>query len=184
MEKEELIKKYKKYFSYNDEFRVVFEMGGGLNDELRLRQVHNRFKEISEYIFKNDEIWIILILWDIDRDTKGQLKRVGFKEENATKIFKGENEDNLFEREITENDEIYYVNYNKYSFNNIYSLVRAIGGYELGLDCGVNITAYFISFKDNPVLMNLYDDRGMELLSNDLETINKVSENFSDYVLN
>lgn len=188
MEKAEFINAYKRNFVINDELKLKFEMGGKMNGEQRVNQVLQRFEEISNYIFKNKEIWIFLIIWDANGDNKKELVNGGFDETLASNYYYGKVEDGLiikenFYEEAFEEAEILYLKYKHYSFDDIMPLVYSKAGFELGFENTAGIVAYFISFEDQPILLNLYDDRGMELLSHDRETINNISREFSEYVI-
>lgn len=187
MEKEDFINAYKKKFINNDELKLKFEMGGDMDGDKRLNQVIQRFKEISNYVFKDNEVWVLLIIWDANGKNKQELINSGFDISLASSYYDGALDDGLikkqnFYEEAFQDAEILYLKYKHYSFDDIIPLVYSKAGFELGLENTAGIVAYFVSFENQPVLLNLYDDRGMELLSHGRETINKISVEFSEYI--
>ncbi|MDP2385338.1 MAG: hypothetical protein Q8M29_03120 [Bacteroidota bacterium] len=188
MEKQDFIKAYKKQFIAKNKFKIVFEMGALLKGKERVGQVTNRFKEIADFIFEQKELWVLLILWDVERGTKNDLAKCGFEENAATHSYKGKIEDGLlansrFDSQAIKESEIKYLKYEKFSFDKISPIVRAIAGYELGFENSANISAYFLSFEDTAVLLNLYDDRGMELLNDASEFTSEISNKFQRYLM-
>ncbi|WP_445440402.1 DUF3885 domain-containing protein [Dyadobacter frigoris] len=87
------------------------------------------------------------------------------------------------QKEAFDDAEILYIKYENYSLGKIFPLVQMIAGFDLGFKNTINILSYFLSFQNQPLLLNLYDDRGMELLAHDEQLINSVGGKFADYVL-
>src|SRR5690554_236111 len=99
MGKEEFINNYKRNFASNNELKLKFEMGGKMNGEKRVNQVLQRFEEISNYIFKNKEIWVFLIIWDANGENKKELINSGFDKTLASNCYYGKVEDGLIIKE-------------------------------------------------------------------------------------
>lgn len=158
-------KKFHKSFSDDNQYKIVFNMSDYLKDEeSRVKKVIQRFKSISQEIFHDSDIWVALVIWNQSIETAKDLKACGFKIEDVTSVFKGNINDNIFNFEDYEDSEIIYLYYDKFDFAKLKPLVRAIAGFELAVKPSASITAYFLNFqKDRDVLLNLYDDRGMEL---------------------
>lgn len=187
MEKIEFINAYKRSFVTNTELKVRFEMGKNEKGNKRVRQVLERFKEISEFIFQDEEIWVLLVIWDANGQNKKELLNSGFDETQASEYYHGHIGDGLIRKELFSDDafddaEILYLKYQNYSFSKIRPIVYSKAAFELGFKNTAGIVAYFMSFKDKPILLNLYDDRGMEVLSHDNNIISAVERKFSKYI--
>lgn len=183
----EFIDSYKRSFGNNSELKLTFEMGGDEDGIKRVNQVVQRFKEISDYIFKDKEVWVLLIIWDANGSNKKELLSSGFNINNATSYFHGDLNDGLINKENFYEDalneaEILYIKYDLYQFECIFPLVYSKAGFELGIDNTAGIVSYFITFENPPILLNVYDDRGMELLTHDKKVINDVGTKFSKYL--
>lgn len=186
--KAEFIENYKKHFRNNDELQIVFNMGERRRGKARLNQVQNRFREISSDVFKDGEIWVLLVIWNASEDNKNTLINGGFDIDLASNFYIGQIQDDLIEKdnfceEAFDDAEILYIRYENYSFDMIFPLVHMLAGFDLGVQDTINILAYFISFRNQPVFLNLYDDRGMELLSHDGQLMDSVGGKFAGYVL-
>ncbi|KAA0991033.1 DUF3885 domain-containing protein [Dyadobacter aurulentus] len=189
MNKQEFIRDYKKLFSQNNEFKIRFEMGGNIRSKKkRVKQVLTRFEEISNVVFMKKEIWVLLIIWDFKMDNNEKLIRLGFDIDLAKNYYFGKVNDGLiemkyFDQEVLDEAEILYLEYGSYSFRDILPLVHSSAGFDLAMENTAGLSAYYISFSKEPVLLNLYDDRGMELLSHDKKLIDSISRKFSHYLL-
>lgn len=181
----ELKKIFHKNFTNGIEHKIVFEMSGNIKDEnLRVKNVIQRFKEISEAVFINKDIWIALIMWNNSMGTYKDLQDCKFKTDEATLLLEGDINDKIFHFDDYEDCKIIYLYYNKYDFAKVEPLVTAIAGFELGVEPSANVNAYFLNFQeDNAVLLNLYDDRGMELITTNLEFRQKILKQFRRYKL-
>lgn len=85
--KVEFIDNYRKHFRNNDEWQIVFNMGETRRRKARLNQVYKRFKEISNEVFKDGEIWILLVIWDASEDNKNILINGGFDINLASRFY-------------------------------------------------------------------------------------------------
>lgn len=191
MGKIDFINLYKQFFSKNNELKLRFEMGGKLKSKKRITQVLKRFEEISSYIFDNKEVWILLIIWDSKGNNKKELLNSGFEKSLslADEYYTGKLRDEVidihnFNIEAFEDAEILYIKYKIYNFNAIFPIVYSKAGFELGANNTAGIVAYFISFSDEqPILLNLYDDRGMELLTTKQTLVNLIHNKFDEYII-
>ena len=184
----EFLIKFHNSFNIGHTFKIVFAMAGDIkNDNLRVQKVIQRFKDISKEIFRDKDIWIALILWNIERATVKELEVCGFNFENADFKFEGSKYDSVFVGDNFENfqdSQILYLYYNRFDFLKLKGLVKAIAGFELGVEPSANITCYFLNFETgNEVLLNLYDDRGMEFLTTNEGLQEKVLKKFKNYIL-
>ena len=192
MDKADFIKAYTTQFDVNAEFQAFFEMGGILDGRKRVRQVVDRFKEIADFVFHDKEVWVLLSIWGVKSGAKEDLEKCGFKMESSTEHWEGKLEDGLidtskFAEEALEDKEfleelgIRYLKYEKYSFDAIRPLIQAIAGHELGLKRSANVTAYFLTFEGSHTMLNLYDDRDVELLSDNEVYVEQISREFNRY---
>jgi hypothetical protein len=187
MSKSEFINAFKLSFVSDTEFKVTFEMGQNAKGQKRVNQVLERFENISKFVFQNDEIWVLLIIWDAKGENKKDFLNIGFDKSIATECYNGKIKDALIKKEqfydkAIANAEIFYLKYNTYLFDKVMPLVYSKAAFELGFQNTASIVAYFISFKNQPILLNLYDDRGMEILSNDKEIISNLEKKFYRYI--
>lgn len=188
MTRSEFLSAYKRVFVDDNELRIGFKMGENLRGKKRIDQVVKRFEEISNAVFGGDEIWVLLIIWDANGENKKKLIDIGFDINLASNYAYGKIDDGVivkekFAEDAFEDAKILYIKYDQYSFNYILPLVYSKTGFELAFENTAQITAYFMSFSKHPVLLNLYDDRGMELLSHDKEVIDSVAKKFSKYII-
>lgn len=189
MNKAEFIKNYKAQFTKNKVFQLKFEMGGSIKIKIkRVAQVLNRFEEVSNTIFLNEEIWVLLIIWDAKKSSISKLFSEEFTTNNPKKYYKGEINDGLietnnFDQGAFDEAEIFYLQYSQYSFDKVIKLVYSSAGFDLAIENTIGITAHYVSFKREPILLNIYDDRGMELLSPDKNIVDSIGEKFSQYLL-
>lgn len=188
MTKLEFIDAYRDLFAGNSELKVRFKMGEDMRGAKRLNQVLRRFEDISDFVFRDKEIWVFLIVWNANEENAKKLLKEMSGEQGATSYYHGKIDDGLvdkerYDEEAFEDAEIVYLKYDHYSINLILPIVYSKAGYDLGMEDTTGILAYFLCFEDHPILLNLYDDRGMELLSHDKNTINSVCEKFRDYVI-
>ncbi|MEE1899176.1 hypothetical protein V1389_12555 [Flavobacterium rakeshii] len=180
---EYFINNYKKFFSGDNTYKIVFKLNDYLEDNTEnFLHVVNKFKEISEYVLANKEVYLLLMKWD-KTQTSQDIKSSGFNEDEADSKFKLEDYKEMINPFLEEEDELICLNYNNYDFSAIKKLAEGIAGFELGIESGLNISIYFISFDDYPVLLNMYDDRGMEVLLEDEKAYNEIKLKFSKYLL-
>lgn len=188
MDNLEFIETYKRVFTKNDERKIRFKMGEKKEGEERVCQVLSRFEEISNYIFNRKEVWVLLIIWDANGENKKELVDAGFNEGKADEYHYGQVSDGLikeenFSSEALLNSEILYLKYNSYSFERVRPLIYSKAGFELGFERTAGIVAYFISFENCPILLNLYDDRGMEVLVENEKVMDEIHNRFVKYII-
>lgn len=177
MNKAVFVKKYRDHFGKKNKYQIVVSMDERFKGKAKVVQVMKRFNQVANIIFSDKEIWVLLIIWDAYRGTMEDLTNCGFKYPEI--YIKGDYDDELlntqlFDKEALKESEFFYLRYSKYAFEQIAPIVCAIAGYELGLERSANISAYFINFDDTPILLNLYDDRGLELVTDSKENFNKI----------
>ncbi|MEA5260822.1 hypothetical protein VB264_23685 [Arcicella aquatica] len=127
----------------------------------------------------NKECWLVLKIWDVPLGTFTQLENAGFEINLSDSIFEDNFNDSIIKENYTQNDKILLINYKKYDFEKIRPVIQCIAAYELGIEPSANINAYLISFDNIYVLINLYDDRGMEVLTHDSVLNKLISDKFN-----
>lgn len=171
-------------FLQKENYKIVFKMGENEDDYKRVEEVENKFRCISEYIFKNSKVWILLFIWEKD-DENILVKDTGIQ--SASIVHKIYNDDSLlsyfpYDTEAMSEAKILLLEYDEFRYNNIENLVKLHAGYELALDNTFNISFYIISmFHQYNTLVNLYDDRGLKLLTDNHNFIRDIKESKFPY---
>jgi hypothetical protein len=178
---------YKKHFNtfkLKEAIQLVFDMGGKIkNEQKRVNQVLERSREIFTELLCQKDLWLRLTIWDYNtKNTLEELTRCGFDFNKATRFFEISDSNDLEYNEQFD-AKTYCLYYEKFNFEDIYPLLSAIASYELALNYSANVTAYFISFCSSPVLINLYDDRGLEVLIKDKYLFKRMYYKFEKYIL-
>lgn len=178
-----------KNFFQKENYKIIFKMGENKDDYKRVSEVMEKFRCISEYIFKNNKVWILLFIWDKE-DLNILLKDVFIQ--SASTIHKIYNNDSFlsyfpYDTEAISEAKIFLLEYDEFRYKNIENLVKLHAGYELALDNTLNISFYIISMSyQYNTLINLYDDRGLELLTdnnNFIEDIKKSKFPYTESVI-
>ena len=152
-----------------DHNRLRVELGEEKEGENRIKQAIERSTNILKYCFKNKEMFLRIVLWN--SDAKIILKDILL------------DVDNTFERDSTNDDEnILYVFMKKYKENIGIFISTLIVHYDLALDPSANITCYFVNF-DTPIIINIYDDRGMDIYSPNLHFMDNLSKTYSNWII-
>jgi hypothetical protein len=152
-----------------NENRLRFELGGEEVDSNRIKQALDRSNQILQYGFHNLDIWLRIILWS-DKE-EGFLEKAGLATQSADSAFKQKNE-----------EETLYLYYNKFSKSLIEPIITSIVNYEMAEEPSANITCYFVNFEKQLVI-NIYDDRGMDIYSTDKEIVEAISDKFYPWLI-
>lgn len=150
--------------------RTRFELGGSYEFIDRVNHAINKAQEVLNYCFEGKGIWLRIILWDTDAEIsmlKAGLKKSAF---------------HTYYKEKFENEDVLYLQLVKYESILIEPLIKSVVNYELGEDPSANITCYYINFE-NQIIANLYDDRGMDVVSLDKLAFKKLRTAFSDWIV-
>lgn len=171
------LENYKINFSENTKYQIVVDLGTSKDNLTRFDETVNRFKSVSDYLFKNKETYVVLIRWDAksEEDYYGKASQ---SIEVADEKYDLKPYSKVLDLEFESDDEIVLLYHNSYSYISIEKIVRGLAGFDLALDEGLNLTAYFISFEKAPFLVNMYDDRGLEILTNDDYLNKQIRERF------
>lgn len=62
------------------------------------------------------------------------------------------------------------------------NIAKLIIHHDMALEPSVNITCYFMNF-DLPAIVNIYDDRGMDIVSPNFGFLDNLSTIFLEYII-
>jgi hypothetical protein len=162
-------------------FSSRIELGEDLEGEKRINQGLIRSRDIFNFVFENDDIWIRLILWDIEfLDTYNSLVACGFKFDECDNVYEVSNPVGLDEYQL-EDTKVCYLHYKKFEFEKIKPLLSAIFTYELDVEPSANVSAVFLKKNLYLTLINPYDDRGLDILTNNSSNFDKINEKFDKW---
>ena len=170
------------HFGKDNKINLVFEMGESEDNFERVNSTLIKSKEILDFLFNKKNLWVKLIIWNKSFNTRQQLENCHF-DWNKAKVVIELNDSVILKEFEKEDTESYCLFYPQYEFENIKPIIQAIAAFELGIYPAANITAYFISFDRYPFLVNLYDDRGMEVLFCDTQQYDTLKNEFSKYII-
>lgn len=155
--------------SLSKQVKIRCELGGEESDLRRVEQALDRAIKIFSTCFKDSDIWLRVVLWD--KKAMENLKAAGLCLQDATIEF-GSNTDNS----------IRYIYYEKFSKSIIYPFISTIINYDLGYEPSANITCYFLNFNLR-VIVNLYDDRGLDIYSQNKTLLQDINKKFKNLIL-
>lgn len=151
------------------EDRVRIDLGGDLEDGFRVKQALERGKAVLDCCFEGKGIWLHITLWGDDELTA--LKKAGMNPDVADKNLDW-NEDG---------NDVLCLYYKQYSFEKVLPLALSVINYELAFDPSANIACYFIDFNE-PVVVNIYDDRGCDIYAPQSDLVAVINARFSDWL--
>ena len=171
---EEFYSKYQQNFDEQNCYQIDIETGENFKDDIeKVNFIQKRMKYILDYIFSNKEIYVILFIWNVDRNTIIDLFECGFHYDKFDQIIKNIQIKDIKLEDDPPNTEVQLLYSKAYQYEKIQPIVQAIAGNEILVKPSADISAYFILFEeDRNILVNLYDDRGIEILSPHLELKN------------
>jgi len=151
--------------------RLRFELAGDLEEtQSRIREAIERSTDILTYCFKNREVLLRILLWD---DNAVEL---------LEKLIIGTDHQAERTRDLESECDMLYVKMKKYDeFIGNY-IKELIIHHDMAIEPSANITCYYINFEI-PVVINIYDDRGMDVFSTNFEFINDLRLNFLKWIL-
>ena len=151
------------------ENKLRFELGGEEAGSVRINQALDRSSQILKYCFDGLSIWLRVILWD--KESEVDLRNSGMHIETANNNFKSKDE-----------EEVMYLYFNKYSQAIVTPFITSIINYEMAEEPCANITCYFIDFE-RCIIINVYDDRGMDVYSLNKNIIRDLSDKFYTWLI-
>lgn len=164
-------------------FFIRIALGGELKRQKRVEQALTRSNDIFNLVFDKKEIWVRLILWNLKfQETHDKLISCGFRFEENDGVLEVNNPINLNNAQL-EDAKVYYIHYNEFDFEKIKPLLSAIFSFELAIQPSADISAVFLNTQDSLTLINPYDDRGLNIITTDALSFNKIEETFKKWAL-
>ena len=148
------------------ENRIRLELGESELEMNRFKQAFLRADEVFRFCFEDFSVWLRIVLWT-DAEEKN-LEQAGLAIETADIVF----------RTKVDGNEVLYLNYRRYSCEMVGAVIKSIINYEMAKDPSANITCYFINFEKR-LMINVYDDRGMDIHSPDTKFFSEISNRFA-----
>lgn len=145
--------------------KIRFDLGGEGKISVRNRQALFRSRHILDYCFGDSYIWLRIILWNENEELN--LEKAGLTLDDADPFFK--------------DADILYLFFQKYAYNFVEPVVVSNINYEVAKDPSANITCYFVNFQKS-LIVNIYDDRGMDVYCSNKYFLNELSEKFHSWL--
>lgn len=139
----------------NIESKIRIELGEDYKSKERISFALNKANDIMDVCFKNQELFLRIILWD-KVDDSDLLNPVLEPIKSHLKF-----------KKIEDESLILYYYFEKFDFREIESLVKSSICFELGVEPSINMTCFYFNFE-TPVLLNIYDDRGLDIVKGNL----------------
>jgi len=149
--------------------KLRITLGGEGNDSLRVEQAFIRSIKILQYCFSSKSILLRMILWS--KNEEKNLEHAGFQLKKADKVLRRKDD-----------DEILYAHFNTFSRIVLSPIIKSIINFEMAEEPSANITCYFVSFNSE-LIINVYDDRGVDVYSPNIELLNKIKAKFFDWLI-
>lgn len=151
--------------------KLRIDLGGSLkNTEKRIEQAKLRINEILKFCLSESKIWIHLILWD--RLEEVNLVRAGLNLKLA----------DLVTKKHTPDHDILVIYTEKHFEDLISPIILCKLNSELAKSPSADITFYIIDF-DAKLIINIYDDRGMDIYSTNSKYMDNVASKFQKWLL-
>lgn len=112
--------------------------------------------KVLEAIYEGKEVWLRVILWE--HDSFDNLLKCGFTSSDFVVIL---------EREVGFNEltvAVKYLQLQEFRIESLSPFIKAVINFDLGINPMSNITCFYLNF-DVPALVNIYDDRGIDVLT-------------------
>lgn len=158
------------YYNSN-RIRIYFD---DLND---LEEIQNKSFKLFESIFSQNALHSMVILYsETDTLWNDQIEAISYRELNEIVLSE--------EKWIIKNENQFeIVFYNKIDFSLLKKLNKAIIEKDFSIDPELYLKVFYFDFENN-VIVNFYDDRGMDIVSDNIEKLNEIYNLFKDrYVI-
>lgn len=174
----EFYKRYESSFDNKNCYQTLINIPDTFeNNYLKVDYIHRLMENLCDQLFFEKDLYIVLFIWNTDRNTTQELIICGFDENKFDFVFKNIKIDDIKLVENPQNIDINLLYKQKYDYLTVKSIVQAIAGFEIGVEPSCNVSAYFICFSEEAdILVNLYDDRGIEILTTDKSISTEISE--------
>jgi hypothetical protein len=167
---------------YNWEYSLRFDLQvGGTDTEEYFKEVYRRSIALFEASFnKNDKAFIVPNQYKIKR-SKIKLSSYAFKQ--VADLKKSEvgylTRRQLYERDDLWNQAVAKVQIRRVTYQNI---LKAIANTDFPRVPRVNTEVFFINL-DKKLVYNMYDDRGLDIVAKDMETLRPLYTEFNSWIL-
>ncbi len=104
-------------------------------------------------LLKDKRVWLRIILWD---ETNTNI----LKNEILLPIF-----ENLKSSKIEDGSLVLFYYFDLFDITKVESIIKSSIYYDQALLPSINSTCFYFSFDDNPTIINIYDDRGMHVIT-------------------
>lgn len=151
-------------------------------------RVMEKSEALFNEVFKNSKsIWIILQFYSAVKLKPNKLPN-GFQDLigdcqykiNPTDIYQ------VKEHRRTKDEGVgyfyFYAIQKKPDFNLIKPIIWAAGGFDIGIHPRAEVQAFFIDFEKE-IIFHLYDDRGLDIVSNKKEALQECYKKYSKWIL-
>lgn len=167
---------------YNWENSLRFDLQVGDTDtEEYFKEVYRRSIALFEASFnKSDRAFVVLNQYKIKR-SKIKLSSYAFKQ--IADLKKSEvgylTRRQLYERDDLWNQAVAKVQIKRVNYQNI---LQAIANTDFLREPRVNTEVFFINL-DQKLIFNMYDDRGLDIIAKDMETLRPLYTEFNSWIL-
>ncbi|EPY14900.1 MULTISPECIES: DUF3885 domain-containing protein [Paenibacillus] len=182
----------KKPLFYSASFAIRFEMGGDIDTpKERVEQVKQRAIALFDRLTEHDnDICFVIFVDKWSDESINDIESDVFKVFNTYinkfdfgHVFKQEKEYRY--RDSDETDDIvtmrYYINVKSQDLK-VDSLIEAIANRTLGLEPSIDGDIYLIN-DTHKTIFHLYDDRGLDIVAENKETLRTVYQQYSHWIL-
>lgn len=177
------LEQYHKAFNINPH-KIVLELGAQETNEIkRAQQARKRVRKIFNKLVKQENLWLVFITWDTKTALLKELKKCGFAIKDANDLIEGKKEDLIVNYDLLNPKGVYYLSHEIVDYSIIEKMILGIINNELGLEPYTEIKIYFISFFNEPIFLNIYDDRGIEILVTNENHLQRINNEFNDISL-
>lgn len=179
----DFIQAYQTQFNRKDLHKTVFRLGDrAMNKKARVNMAFHKTRRIMDLALSGKAIWIVLISWNTPEQTQHELSASGF-ELSLFQSYSGTPSDGVVDYTLLKPVSTTYLYLDTYNSATISPLYKSILRYDLNIPPCTPAQAYFLSFENHPILLNPYDDRGLELLTPNASYQEALEKPFASYVL-
>lgn len=175
---------------YQKPARLRFEISEEMyqNKKAMMREVMEKSEALFKEVFKHSKkMWILLQFYAPKKLKENKLPN-GFSDLIEKCKYKIQASDIYEMKEYRRTKDegsgyfYYYAIEKKPNFNLIKAIIWAIGGFDIGVHPSSEVQAFFIDFQKE-IIFHLYDDRGLDIIANKKEVLQKCYEKYSNWIL-
>lgn len=185
MNKVDFIEEYKRTFEKSNLYKIVLEMGDSTSlKQEKIAIIQKRFQEIVKITLGKEikNIWVVLYFWNSKEQIFTELSDCGI-DFKSKKTLEGKQSDGIVNYQFYNPEHVLYAHYESIELGILTNLISGIARDEIALTPSTEAKAYIISLDAHPVLLNLYDDRGMEILTSSPKVYADILEKCGSYII-